>query len=314
MEKNKLVSIILPVYNGGRYLSDAIDSITSQSYGDFELIIADDGSTDGTRLIIEKKAAEDSRIKPYFNSNSGLIYTLNFLLDKCIGEYIARMDADDICDPNRIREQVKFLNENSSISACGTQVKYIGSASGISNIATDSEKCMLKAKFSTPIYHPTAMFRNYGLKYDSSYIHAEDYKFWTDFIKVGNIANIDIPLLQYRIHSEQVSRKYNVIQAINQLKISFEQISASCEFSMDNYCQAIKCFIETEEFDVLSRKNPKLILKYISYNLGFCGFLGFITYLCIIKKLRQRSIKLTLKQLLRTIKWSFCLTKLNTKV
>ena len=111
------VSVIMPVYNGEKFISQAIESILNQTFVDFEFIIINDGSNDKTEKIIAKY--KDKRIKYFkFTKNKGLVYSLNFCLKKSKGEFIARMDADDISMPDRFTKQVKFLDKNESVVMC----------------------------------------------------------------------------------------------------------------------------------------------------------------------------------------------------
>ena len=112
MNQEKLVSVVIPCYNCEKFVKDAIYSICNQTYKNLEILIADDCSTDSTYTILENIAKKDTRIKLYHNTeNMKIVKTLNFLIENASGDYIARMDADDISAPERIKEQVDFLAE-----------------------------------------------------------------------------------------------------------------------------------------------------------------------------------------------------------
>lgn len=116
-----LISVVLPAYNVQDTIGESIDSILSQTFTDFELIIINDGSQDNTEEVIH--AYSDKRIRYYRNEkNEGLIYTLNRGLDLAQGKYIARMDADDVSLPTRFEKQVKVMEESPNIVVCGTQI------------------------------------------------------------------------------------------------------------------------------------------------------------------------------------------------
>ena len=126
IEKNPLVSVIIPCYNAEKYVESSIRSIMSQTYRNLEIIITDDCSTDGTFEILQKLVKEDSRIKLYKNEiNLKIVKTLNNMIEVSLGKYIARMDADDISLPKRIEKQVAFLEQNTDISFLGTNAVLI---------------------------------------------------------------------------------------------------------------------------------------------------------------------------------------------
>lgn len=209
------ISILLPVYNAESTIRETIDSILNQTYTDFEIIIINDGSSDNSeQTILEYK---DKRIHYYRNeSNRGLIYTLNRGIELCKGEYIARIDADDIMLPTRLEEQIKFMEEHPTIIASGSAViKFF--PNGKQKIYTPPlkpETIKYKILLGSPIPHPSAIIRRdillkYNIKYDTNYIHAEDYKFWYDLSKHGLLFNIKEPLIKYRCSKEQISQKYH---------------------------------------------------------------------------------------------------------
>lgn len=117
------ISVVMPVYNASQYLAEAIESIVSQTFTDWELIIIDDGSTDDSKLIIKRYAQSDKRIRYYKNEqNMGVIRTLNKGINLSTGKYIARMDADDISLPTRFDTQYRFLENNADVAMCGTEL------------------------------------------------------------------------------------------------------------------------------------------------------------------------------------------------
>lgn len=119
----KLISIIMPVRNAEAYIRDSVESILSQTYGEFEMLIIDDGSADGTAEIA--RSFRDRRIKLFKRENLGLIEQLNFGLGQSCGEYVARMDADDIAHPEKLQHQIDFLEKNKDIQLVGTNFEFI---------------------------------------------------------------------------------------------------------------------------------------------------------------------------------------------
>lgn len=211
------VSIILPVYNAALTLFDAIDSIINQTYNDWELLIINDGSVDRTEEII--LSFKDSRIKYIKNDiNRGLIYSLNRGLSIANGEYLARMDADDISEPTRIEKQVVFMDSHPNIIICGTQITYFGTKSSDYTklkFPTNNTKLKDMLAFSTCFAHPTVMIRRSvmefsGIIYDFNYKNAEDYNLWIDLMDFGEYANLQERLLKYRVSDNQISQLFNL--------------------------------------------------------------------------------------------------------
>lgn len=212
------VTILLPAYNAALYLRDSLDSIMRQAFKDFDVLLIDDGSMDDTSKIAIEYSNIDRRIKYYKNEkNIGLIKTLNKGLSLAKGEYIVRMDADDIMFDDRLYKQVKYMDSNPECFVCGGQMEYIGGLTGMAPILPQKYEYLLYLSLiNCPLYHPTTIIRNsaikqFGLKYNDSYKHAEDYKFWSDIIfsHPNSIANIKDVVLFYRISNNQITAKYS---------------------------------------------------------------------------------------------------------
>ena len=212
------VTILLPAYNAALYLRDSLDSIMRQAFKDFDVLLIDDGSMDDTSKIAIEYSNIDRRIKYYKNEkNIGLIKTLNKGLSLAKGEYIVRMDADDIMFDDRLYKQVKYMDSNPECFVCGGQMEYIGGLTGMAPILPQKyENLLYLSLINCPLYHPTTIIRNsaikqFGLKYNDSYKHAEDYKFWSDIIfsHPNSIANIKDVVLFYRISNNQITAKYS---------------------------------------------------------------------------------------------------------
>ena len=204
----------MPVYNGEKYIRQSIDSILAQTYSNFEFIIINDGSTDRTEEII--KSYNDKRIIYHKNiQNLGLIKTLNLGLLYAKGDFIARMDHDDISLPLRFQEQLTFFKQYPETSIVGTFFKVIGTEL-IIKLPQSNKECKIGLLFNSVLGHPTVMFRrDIALKfnYDNKFTTAEDYKLWTDFAK-NNLIICNIPkvLLHYRIHETQISTASSIEQ------------------------------------------------------------------------------------------------------
>ncbi len=212
-ENVPLVSVVMSVYNAGKYLDEAIQSILKQTYKKFEFIIINDGSTDSSLEIIKNYKKEDNRIVLISRENKGLIFSLNEGIQRANGKYIARMDADDISLVTRFQEQVNFLEKNTDIGVCGSWIEIFGEnrKSTIWKLPYKDNDLKARLLFSVPFAHPSIMMRKeiidkYGLKYDENYKAAEDYKFWLDMSKYTKFANIPNVLLRYRYLETSISR------------------------------------------------------------------------------------------------------------
>lgn len=217
------VSVLMCVYNGGEYLSTAIKSVLDQTYNNYEFIIINDGSTDNSENVI--LSFDDERIRYIKNEeNLRLIASLNKGLSLAKGEYIVRMDADDICMPNRIEKQIEFLELNPDAGLVGSFVETLGNkVDRIISFKTSPEVIKFKLFLANHVFHPTVVIRtsiikDNELKY-KNYLHAEDYKLWVDISRISNIHILPDVLLKYRVHESNIS----VNNAEYQLKIS-EQI------------------------------------------------------------------------------------------
>lgn len=215
----ELVSVILPVYNAEKFLHDSLNSVINQSYSNLEIIVIDDGSTDNSLSII--KGFNDKRIKIISRENKGLIYSLNEGLNIAKGNYIARMDADDIARSDRIETQLKFLLKNKGVSVVGSYANLIdenGVNIGIKKKPSYDLIIKTICFFGSPFIHPTVMFNKLliqeQLYYSNEFIHAEDYELWSRLVVCEKFKffNIKDTLLDYRIVATSVSRKYETQQ------------------------------------------------------------------------------------------------------
>jgi len=215
LSNNPIVSVIMPVYNGEKYLREAIQSILNQTFIDFEFIILNDGSTDKTEEII--LAYDDPRIHYIKNeTNLQLVETLNKGIKFAKGKYVARMDADDISLPTRLEEQVKFMEDNPDIGISGSAAIVFGENinTSIWKLLKNNEAIKSELLFSSTFAHPSVimnkkMILKYNLFYDNNFLHAEDFELWTRMAKVTKMANISKPLLKYRVVENSITREAN---------------------------------------------------------------------------------------------------------
>jgi glycosyltransferase involved in cell wall biosynthesis len=220
-----LVSIVLPVYNGEKYLTASLDSVIAQTYQNWELVIINDGSTDDTENLILDY--QDKRIKYLPNdSNRGIIFSLNKGLQESSGVYIARLDADDIALPYRIAKQVEFLSENLDYAMCGSYFQTIDSNGRLlKNVAfpannRDAQSYLL---LHNCFCHSAIMMRSNiakELKYDEKFQVCEDYDLWYRISRTGKILNLPVFATMYRVHDNNMSTRKSEIMFAHVNKIN----------------------------------------------------------------------------------------------
>ena len=224
------VSVLMCVYNGEKYLKEAIDSILLQTYTDFELVIINDGSTDSSEDII--LLYNDNRIKYFKNeTNIRLQASLNKGLEKCSGRLIARMDADDISLPTRFQKQVDFFESHPEIGVLGTGFVFIeGNGTQLESVKYPASSSAIQWSlfFTCPIVHPSTMMRREVVDmvggYNEQLKHAEDYDLWCRLCFLTKFSNLENTLLKLRKHDSNASLDYSNL--INQtVKISQNLIS-----------------------------------------------------------------------------------------
>lgn len=210
-----LVSVVLPAYNAERYIELAVTSILQQTLVNIEVIIIDDNSTDKTLEITEHLSKNDARVKIIKNTvNEGIVCCLNKGIGIAQSNFIARMDADDISKKDRLSKQVEFLKKNPDIILLGTGVEVIDSKGkhlGFRQYPENNDEILIMLKHKSPFAHPTVIFhKEHVIKtggYREKYRTGQDYDLWARLQKEGKFANINEPLLKYRIHGEQVTHK-----------------------------------------------------------------------------------------------------------
>jgi glycosyltransferase involved in cell wall biosynthesis len=210
------VSVVMSVYNGEKYLAEAIDSILAQTFGDFEFIIVDDGSMDGSAQILAEHSARDGRIRVLSQENRGLTKSLNTAISHARAPLIARMDADDIALPCRFERQVAAFDTNPRLVGLGTAVATF--TDGRANRRTRSVTCggeAIRSALETRnvMNHPSAMIRAEALRdiggYREKFITSQDYDLWLRLAETGDLDNLPETLLRYRVHGGRTSDTKN---------------------------------------------------------------------------------------------------------
>lgn len=218
------ISVAMSVYNGERFLAPAIESILGQTFHDFEFLILDDGSRDGTPGIVREYAARDSRIRPVLRENRGLIASLNELLHLASAPIVARMDADDVSRPERFARQIAFLDANADYGVVGSWTEDIDEDGAPYRLTgkdhpQDHESFLEHIENGLPlICHPAVMFRRDVVLsvggYHAAFRHCEDYDLWLRLASVTRLASIPERLIRYRHYENQVSSRHATEQQV----------------------------------------------------------------------------------------------------
>lgn len=242
MPHEPLVTVLMSVHNDARYLPAAVESVLRQSLDDFELLILDDGSTDGSAEYLARLA--DPRVRVVRNErNLGLTRSLNRGLDLARGLFLARMDADDVAAPRRLERQVEFLDRHPNVGVVGSSRVLIdedGAVVAHAPAAEDDVAIRWKCLLGNPLAHPAVMLRlhllnAHKLRYDERYRTAQDYELWSRLLAVTKAHNLPEPLLHYRLR-DGVSRTRKGEQLANHDRIahaSIRRIVPEFEISLD---------------------------------------------------------------------------------
>ena len=213
MTKNPVVSVLMPVYNSEKYVAEAVESVLAQTFGNFEFLIIDDGSSDGSLAILKRYKEKDQRICLVNRPNTGYVVALNEMLVLAQGKYIARMDSDDVALPERFSRQVEFLESNSGVVCVGGSFELIDEKGRLLTCleppqSNDDIQKLLLAGHSS-ICHPCTMMCRQAVidlgGYNESMMPTEDLDLWLRLGEVGALANLKDKVLKYRLHMYSVS-------------------------------------------------------------------------------------------------------------
>jgi glycosyltransferase involved in cell wall biosynthesis len=208
------ISVVIPVYNAARYLESAVASVQAQTFSDFEIIAVDDGSTDDSKAILTRIAASDTRLRVISRPNTGIVGALNDALTAARGEFVARMDADDLCLPNRFEKQVAFLRANPDCLCVGSAFLYIDSAGCfIKECSRATDHAAIEGELLSGnggvIIHPAALFRRAAIEHAGGYRElaqwVEDLDLYLRLARIGQLANLADVLFHYRFHEQSVN-------------------------------------------------------------------------------------------------------------
>jgi len=300
------ISVIMPVYNAENFLRESIESILNQTFKDFEFLIINDGSTDSSADII--RSYTDSRIN-FIDNKDNLFYMkrLNEALEVATGEYIARMDSDDISLPERFQKQVEFLDANPEVGIVGGFWQMFGAVDRLITVPEKHENIYPFSVFHSPFGHPAVMFRKSmfdanNLRYREDYPYAEDYELWTRALKLFKGANLQEVLLNYRVHSGGVTSARSGVQQDTAKRVRqrvLEELGIFSEENLDLHTEISKCYnlgktlaearkgldwlekiyFANKEKQIYPEKELYDFLNYIGYFLAYnAHFDGLKTY------------------------------------
>lgn len=241
MNKKPRVSVYMASFNGERYVEQAVRSILDQTFRDLELVVVDDGSREPTLEILRRIAREDARLKLHEAAHQGLVGTLNLAISLCRGDYLARMDHDDISVPHRIERQVQFLDTHPAFVACGSEIRRM-SADGV--LARNPNRRQRRLRHRPDLLPPrvqwmpgpTPMIRAEALRraggYRPQFLASEDRDLCWRLGQIGPVARLSEALLQYRGHANNTSRLQRRTQLFSHL---LGDMSAICRhFGLDD--------------------------------------------------------------------------------
>ncbi|HWP00781.1 MAG TPA: glycosyltransferase [Methylococcus sp.] len=230
-DRRARVTVLMPVFNGEKYVATAIQSILRQTFRDFVLLVIDDGSSDSSVAIVQSFG--DCRIRLVRNrENIGIVETLNRGLDLVETELVARMDCDDVALPERIEKQVAFLEQNADVGMCGTAYElFHESFRQTIRPPCGHEEIVYGLLEDNVFLHSSVMIRMsvlnaWGLRYDGRYRHAEDYELWTRLSRYTRLGNLPEVLVRYRSHPENISNTNKAEQIATRDKVRLEHLKS----------------------------------------------------------------------------------------
>lgn len=272
LEMNPRISVVMPVFNAENHLRDSIESILRQTFSDFEFLIFNDGSTDKSSEIIDEYKSVDSRIIHVVSKkNQGYLVHLNHGLEMANAQYIARMDADDISEPDRLERQFEFMQENKEIGVCGAYYEILGEGR-IVKPPVENDAIKIHLLKGSMIAHPVAFLNKKLLAekgllyYDPNYYTAEDYELWVRCALKVKLHNIPMRLIKIRKHDQSISKVKNELQQRIAQKIKLNHLSVI----MDRELSEQEKSLSKQIFNEASFCN----VSFIKMNKLFCDLLN----------------------------------------
>ena len=219
-EQTPAVSVLMSVHNGERYMQQSIRSILRQTFDDFEFVVVNDGSTDGSLEMLQRFVNEDARIRVLDQENTGLPTALNNGIAKCRGKYLARIDHDDFSMPDRLERQAAFLDEHPDVVAVGCWARMIDSDGRyLTTLKPPSDNQTIQRQAlagHTTMFHPAMMIRGDAVRkvggYDERFTCTQDLDLLLRLGEVGELANMEAALIAYRLHAGGASEQKRAYQ------------------------------------------------------------------------------------------------------
>lgn len=300
------ITVLMPVYNGEKYLKEAMDSILTQTLKKFEFLIIDDGSTDSSVDIIN--SYKDDRIRLISISNSGVAKALNYGLKMASGKYIARMDADDISYSDRLKIQYDFMKQNPDYLVIGSNINYITESGDFlfhfTQIPHSHEEILETCKIQCPFSHSVVFMQKDAVMECGGYpevYNFEDHLLWIKLLEKGKMCNLDMTLSNYRLNPNSVTMDErdigSVFTAIKQKTLLTGLIS---EEDKQKLISSVKKFSpkqkEISYYRMVGKKylwnnyRPKQARKYLSKAIKLNPFHGFSYFLYLLSFLPEKYI------------------------
>lgn len=290
------VSVVIPVHNGEKYLAQAIESVLAQTYRDFELLIVDDGSTDGSRAIMDRHARRDARIRILSQANRGVSAAGNLGFEEARGAWVARLDADDIFLPDKLQSQIAFIRQHPDVRIVGTLGYFInrtGRVIGLVNsdgpfTRTEFESMAGRGEPVFFVHSSTLMHRQTVLAlggYREQFVQAEDVDLWLRMSEKGQLLlKMPQPLLLYRLHGESLTMKRNAEQ-----KRCHRWVMACAdargkgmeEPSLETFLQSERCRPWTVRFHDLRLEMGERYYQMAALHYAGANYAALAFYLCL---------------------------------
>ena len=276
IKDSPLISVVMPAYNTGAFIGEAIDSILNQSEQGFELIIRNDGSSDDTEAVV--KSYSSDKIRYYANpENLGISKTRNKLIEAARGKYLAIADSDDIYHPCRLAMQAGFLESRPEVGAVSARMRsFKGQPPTFSDIQARKVKIKLKPEqirsrlffnTSSPMPHPTTMIRKevlskHGIFYDSRWLVAGDFHLFQQLGLVTDMVELDVELCLYRIHSSNISKSKNLARK-NSIRSRIEFLNNHFNADIEGVFDDAGRVKDAEKFTRLNMEIEKVVSSHI---------------------------------------------------
>ena len=218
MNSTPRISVLMTVFNGGRFLAESVESILAQSFSDFEFVVVDDASTDGSVAVLESYASRDRRIRLFCNrGNSGQTACLNQGLGECRADWVARQDADDISHPERLAAQWPAIEKSPSLVLLGVNgwiINEAGGSAGMIYVPVEDAGIRWSLPFRNPFIHTGVLFRRLHadgspVRYDPGFRVCQDWELWSRLVGEGPVANLPERLVAYRHSGNSLSNNFS---------------------------------------------------------------------------------------------------------